>query len=59
MNDIFYTCLEHIDMTIDDILDEKNQMPIMHDVSIDIKCRHCQQSAIYAITAQDVKIEWD
>ena len=44
-----YSCLEHIEESMDRFLDEYGKLPILVEVEIEHKCEHCDQVAVYKV----------
>ena len=44
-----YSCLEHIEESMDRFLDESGKLPILVEVEIEHKCEHCDQVAVYKV----------
>ncbi|WP_235069415.1 CxxH/CxxC protein [Turicibacter sp. TJ11] len=44
-----YSCLEHIEESMDHFLDEHGKLPILVEVEIEHRCHHCENAAVYKI----------
>lgn len=44
-----YSCLEHIEESMDRFLDEYGTLPILVEVEIEHKCEYCDQKAVYKV----------
>lgn len=44
-----YSCLEHIEESMDCFLDEHGKLPILVEVEIEHCCHHCENAAVYKI----------
>ena len=44
-----YSCLEHIEESMDRFLDEYGKLPILVEVEIEHRCESCENAAVYKI----------
>ena len=44
-----YSCLEHIEESMDRFLDEYGKLPILVEVELEHSCHHCEQMAVYKV----------
>lgn len=44
-----YSCLEHIEESMDHFLDEYGKLPILVEVEIEHRCEYCENAAVYKI----------
>ena len=44
-----YSCLEHIEESMDHFLDEYGKLPILVEVELEQLCHHCEQMAVYKV----------
>ncbi len=44
-----YSCLEHIEESMDRFLDEYGKLPILVEVEIEHRCEYCENAAVYKI----------
>ncbi len=44
-----YSCLEHIEESMDHFLDEYGKLPILVEVEIEHHCEHCENAAVYKV----------
>ncbi|GAA0334811.1 hypothetical protein GCM10008967_27030 [Bacillus carboniphilus] len=48
-----YSCLEHIDIALDDVVDETGEPPILNKIEresdLSTTCEYCQNPAIYVV----------
>jgi len=49
---IFYSCQEHIDIALDDFVDEFEVFPVLTKINNE-KCSFCDKQAIYQVTNAD------
>ena len=53
MKSLIYCCLEHVDVALDDVVDETGEPPILNKVEreneLSTGCEYCQNQAIYVV----------
>jgi len=59
MDKCVFSCLEHVEELMDDLLEDVGQMPIIEVVKNKELCARCANHAIYQLIGSDVEITWE
>lgn len=59
MDKRIFSCNEHIEVLMDDLLEEAHQMPIIETIQSEEKCTVCRNKAVYQLIGSDVKAIWE
>ena len=60
MDKIICSCNDHIEEILDIFLDEIEKMPVMEAISdADLRCRECQEMAVYKLSGSEVEAKWE
>ena len=49
---MIYSCEEHVDIALDDIVDEYQTFPVLSKIDVDnlsTSCEYCQNGAVYIV----------
>lgn len=50
MDKIIYTCIEHVDMALDDFVNEEEQAPSMEKCDENRPCNYCNNTSTYKLS---------
>nr|WP_251132611.1 MULTISPECIES: CxxH/CxxC protein [unclassified Exiguobacterium] len=49
-----YVCLEHVELALDEVVDETEEYPILEEVNSEktVTCEYCDQPATYLVSSK-------
>lgn len=51
MEEIIYACKEHVEMALDDIVNDEEKAPVITKIQQEEKCGYCSEPAEYEVKA--------
>ena len=59
MDNRIFSCMDHIDELMGDLLDQESQLPIIEFIQNEEKCVACTNKAVYQLVGRDVEMVWE